>query len=169
MASNTLEPTLDDIAKQLQKLREMVRSLHPDYQARILILAAIEQGISWRAVAHMPRWWHFSLGNQTRYFFETLPGGEPRFGLAVMGNKLATSQILRDAGLPTPNNELVRNPQHAAERAASYGWPLVVNPSIAAAAGEVDQYSQRQRVGCRLCQCRQIFHQCLNRIAARRA
>ena len=128
LASNTLEPTLDDIAKQLQKLREMVRSLHPDYQARILIIAAIEQGISWRAVAHMPRWWQFSLGKQTRYFFETLPGGEPRFGLAVIGNKLATSQILRDAGLPTPNNEPVRNPQHAAERAASYGWPLVVKP-----------------------------------------
>jgi predicted ATP-grasp superfamily ATP-dependent carboligase len=51
-------------------------------------------------------------------------------GLAATGDKVATLELARRLGVPTPPTAVVRTPDEALEAAPDLGWPVVVKPAV---------------------------------------
>lgn len=126
---DNLQQQLARIERSIQLLHHKVAPRHPDYQARILILAAIDQGIKWQPAPNSSRWWHFSRGDEAKQFFETLPGTDPVVGLEQINDKVVTAKTLRKIGLPAPKNDYISSLSEAQQKVTHYPWPVVLKPS----------------------------------------
>ncbi|MDC0404109.1 hypothetical protein OAM26_03630 [Porticoccaceae bacterium] len=126
---DNLEQQLAKVERSIQLLHHKVAPRHPDYQARILILAAIDQGINWQPDPNLSRWWHFSRGDEAKQFFETLPNSDPVFGLEQTNDKVVTAKTLRMIGLPAPKNDTISSLHEVQQKVTHYPWPVVLKPS----------------------------------------
>jgi cyanophycin synthetase len=54
--------------------------------------------------------------------------GDSRIGAAMAQSKSLGTRLLRQAGLPAPQNVLVENVQQALDAANTLGWPVVIKP-----------------------------------------
>lgn len=105
------------------------RRAHPDYVARILILAARARGIPYRPLPERPRHWQFGWGQRSRIFFEAAPMAESVDGWNISRDKALTNRVLRQLGLPVTEQRLADTLDAARRHAAELGWPLVVKPA----------------------------------------
>lgn len=68
-------------------------------------------------------------GRKARWMRSTITDRTSGIGLAIARNKVHTAEVLRAAGLPVPQQVVVRSPEGAVEAARALGYPVVVKPA----------------------------------------
>jgi len=109
-------------------LQATCRKDHPDYVARILMLAARAQGIPYLSSPMGRRCWQYGWGAKGRVFLEASPVAESWGGKWLAEEKSRTTFFLRALGYPTTQHLLASTVNEARAAANSLGWPVVVKP-----------------------------------------
>jgi cyanophycin synthetase len=117
-----------ELKRDLAEFQQVCRRRHPDFQARILMVAAKSRNIPVVPVAPGARLWQFGWGSRSRSFFETASDADGFVGVRIADSKALSKTIMRGLGLPTPPAVLVTLPQELPAAAAEVGWPCVVKP-----------------------------------------
>ena len=124
-------PTFPDesLARRVSGLQALCRRQHPDYVARILMLAARADDIPVRHAAVGRRYWQYGWGCNGRVYFEAAPGTESILGHRLAGDKHMTNRFLRQLGFPATEQRLAKSQESALTLARELGWPVVVKPN----------------------------------------
>jgi D-alanine-D-alanine ligase-like ATP-grasp enzyme len=127
---DVLSGRLDEAAFQtkLDDLSLAARKLHPDYQAGIIMTAAVKRHIPYASAWGMPAHWRFGEGEKSVVLFESSSTEDGAFGSRISASKTATKRILAQLGLPTPRFELVQNGSDLPAIIAKVGFPCVTKP-----------------------------------------
>lgn len=118
----------DQLARRLGELQNICKSRHPDFQARILMLAAAERGIPILLVSAEARLWQYGWGARARTFFETASNADGFVGSLVSNSKTISKAFMQSLGMPTPRSVQVTVAADLPAAADSIGWPCVVKP-----------------------------------------
>lgn len=102
---------------------------HPDYQTRILMVAARERGIPVLSIAAGARIWQFGWGARGRLFFQVASNADGYVGAKAARVKVVSKDIFRGLGLPTPRAAVAVAPSDMDKAADTVGWPCVVKPA----------------------------------------
>ncbi|OUR65629.1 hypothetical protein A9Q79_01160 [Methylophaga sp. 42_25_T18] len=121
-------PATDKFTRQLTQLQAHCRKHHPDYQARILMEAAVAHDIPYLPTVPGSRLWQFGWGNNSQIFFESSSNSDGAIAGKLSSSKAITKQLLNELGLPTPEYVLVSQPSELEEAAKKVTWPCVVKP-----------------------------------------
>jgi cyanophycin synthetase len=123
-------PDPEPIGALLEKLWLACRQHHPDFQARILMVAAQADGIPFFRFLEESRQWQFGWGWGARstVFFETATNADGALGWQWERNKVISKDLMRSIGLPVPSHVLVREESELPAVAAQVGLPCVVKP-----------------------------------------
>lgn len=124
-AADFPSPVLMDEFGGLQRL---CRSRHPDFQARILMVAARHRDVPVLPLAAGSRIWQFGWGARSRSFFETASDADGFVGTRIAKSKALSKTIMQGLGLPTPPGLLVDSVGELPAAAERVGWPCVVKP-----------------------------------------
>lgn len=73
--------------------------------------------------------WQFGWGCEARVFKSSLSDATSSIGTAWAKNKMQTNQLLRMAGLPVPEQVMVRDLEMALNEAGRIGFPVVLKPA----------------------------------------
>lgn len=73
--------------------------------------------------------WQFGWGCNARVFKSSLSDATSSIGTAWAKNKMQTNQLLRMAGLPVPEQVMVRDLEMALQAADRIGFPVVLKPA----------------------------------------
>ncbi len=116
------------LKEELERLWKACRSRHPDFQARILMVAAREKNIPCLPFLPDSRYWQFGWGEKSRVFFETSSNEDGALGRGWQKNKVVSKELMQLIGLPTPAHVLVTREEELAAAVALVGFPCVVKP-----------------------------------------
>jgi cyanophycin synthetase len=116
------------VKEPLERLWELCRRYHPDYQARILMQGARALDLPVTPAWGVPRHWMFGWGAQSRVMFESSTSGDSHLGARLVASKPAGKAVLTSFGFPTPQHVLVQDRSELAGAAEKIGWPCVVKP-----------------------------------------
>ena len=113
---------------RLADIGRACRRHHPDYQARILRVAARAHTIP--VLPFMPgsRFWQFGWGKHSRVFFESFSNDDAALGSRWQSDKPLSKQIFQSLGLPTPRFERVNDTVQLHAAVQRIGYPCVVKP-----------------------------------------
>ncbi len=89
--------------------------------------AAHELDIPWRHVVNNV--YQFGWGRQSRWLDSSFTDETSNISAKLARNKIDAAKVLRDAGLPVPEHQLVNNVEHALKLAQAFGYPVVVKPA----------------------------------------
>jgi D-alanine-D-alanine ligase-like ATP-grasp enzyme len=117
-----------ELKGDLAGFQQLCRSRHPDFQARILMVAAKARDIPVLSVAPGSRIWQFGWGFRSRSFFETASDADGFVGARIAKSKALSKTIMQGLGLPTPAGVLVETPEELPAAAEKVGWPCVAKP-----------------------------------------
>ncbi len=92
-----------------------------------LVRAAEDRGIPWLRLNHYSLV-QFGHGRYQQRIQATTTGGTSNIAVELAGDKEETNGILRDLGLPVPQQQLVRSASDAVRAAERIGYPVVVKP-----------------------------------------
>lgn len=101
------------------------RALGPSTAA--LVKAAEARDIPWQRLNRYSLV-QFGHGRHQKRIQATTTGNTSNIAVDLAGDKEETNGILRDLGLPVPQQLLVRSPEEAARTALRIGFPVVVKP-----------------------------------------
>ena len=118
----------EELISGFAELQRVSRAMHPDYQARILMLAARRRDVPLLSFEPTMRMWQFGWGCRGRVFMETASDADSFVGGRLSRSKIASKAVFRDLGLPTPAAVTVSAPDELAAAAGAVGWPCVVKP-----------------------------------------
>jgi len=121
-------PVTDKFTFRLSQLQKQCRQLHPDYQARILMEAAVANDIPYLPTVQGSRFWQFGWGNNSQIFFESSSNSDGAIAGMLSRSKAVTKQLLNELGLPTPRFVLVGKASELEAAAKNVTWPCVVKP-----------------------------------------
>jgi cyanophycin synthetase len=121
-------PFSAELKGNLDEFQQLCRSRHPDFQARILMVAAKARDIPVLAVAPGSRIWQFGWGSRSRSFFETASDADGFVGARIAKSKALSKTVMQGLGLPTPPGVLVASPGDLSAAAEKVGWPCVAKP-----------------------------------------
>ena len=115
-------------AKRLPALHQSLRAGAPQGMNTLRFLEAADQsGIPWQKV------WgkviQFGWGARARWLDSSFTDVTPNISTNLARNKMATSALLRQAGVPVPDHGLVSNAEEAVKLADQLGYPVVVKPA----------------------------------------
>lgn len=113
---------------ELERLWGACRRHHPDFQARILMVAAQERDIPYLTFLSESRYWQFGWGEKSRVFFETASNADGALGWLWQRNKVTSKDLMRAMGLPTPLHVLVSQEEELPAAVKLVGFPCVVKP-----------------------------------------
>ncbi len=119
----------ESLARGIADLQALCRHQHPDYVARILMLAARADDIPVRHATVGRRYWQYGWGCNGRVFLEASPGTEGILGHRLAGDKRMTNKFLRRLGFPATDQRLAKSQESAVALAGELGWPVVVKPN----------------------------------------
>jgi len=115
------EASLQDLLAQLERLapvgqnnRHFLRAAH---QLRIPC-QALPGGV-----------WQFGWGRRARLLLSAISDDTGTIGVGWARDKVATSALLRMAGLPVPAHQIARSAEEASQIADALGFPVVVKPA----------------------------------------
>jgi glutathione synthase/RimK-type ligase-like ATP-grasp enzyme len=94
---------------------------------RSFICAARSCDIPWRQMGST-NVYQFGQGAKSRWLDGTFSDLTSGLGAQMARNKVATASVLRQIGIPTPPQFVVRNEQMAVQAAQMLGFPVVVKP-----------------------------------------
>ena len=112
-----LDVVLDEIAKLAPTGTNTHRLLRTALQRQIPMMS-LPGGV-----------WQFGWGCNARVFKSSLSDATSSIGTAWAKNKMQTNQLLRMAGLPVPEQIMVRDLEMALREAARIGFPVVLKPA----------------------------------------
>lgn len=101
---------------------------HPDYQARIVMVAAHARDIPYAPAWGLWRFWRYGQGERSRVAFESAPCSEGRWGATVAVSKARTKLALSSLGVPIAPHRLVDSEDQLDDAAAAVGFPCVTKP-----------------------------------------
>jgi cyanophycin synthetase len=101
------------------------RALGPSTAA--LVKAAEARDIPWQRLNRFSLV-QFGHGRHQKRIQATTTGNTSNIAVDLAGDKEETNGILRDLGLPVPEQLLVRNPEEAVRAAQRIGFPVVLKP-----------------------------------------
>lgn len=113
---------------QLDRFWRVCRARHPDFQARILQVAARDMDVPCLPFLPDTPYWQFGWGARSRVFLETSSNRDGALGWRWQGNKAASKDLMRTLGLPTPAHVLVQQEAELGEAVKHIGFPCVVKP-----------------------------------------
>lgn len=116
------------VEQSLAALWRKCRVTHPDYQARILIEAAVCKDIPYSCFLPALRLWQFGWGQRALKFFESSSQEDSLSGSQIANNKVVSKRVLASFGAPTQPDVLVQQPVDLEAAAAKVGWPCVLKP-----------------------------------------
>lgn len=113
---------------ELSKLWQACGRHHPDFQARILMLAARDMDVPFMPFLMGTRYWQFGWGARSHVFFETASNGDGALGWQWQRNKVTSKNLMRSLGLPTAAHVLIHTEDELSEAFKRVGVPCVVKP-----------------------------------------
>jgi cyanophycin synthetase len=113
---------------RIDELLKLCRTLHPDFQARILMLAARAAGIPVMPFFSKSKYWQYGWGKRGRVFMETSSNLDGYLGGGWQKDKQTTKQLLNSIGVETPRHVLVTTEEQLRQAAKAVGFPCVVKP-----------------------------------------
>ncbi len=113
---------------ELERLWKACKQHHPDFQARILMVAAREMDIPFFQLLPGTRYWQFGWGANARVFFETASNQDGALGWLWQKNKVASKDLMRTMGIPTPAHVMVLQEAELMTAVAQIGFPCVIKP-----------------------------------------
>jgi cyanophycin synthetase len=116
------------VEERLQEIWAHCRRLHPDYQARILMVGARELGIPVLSFVPNSRYWQFGWGNRGRVFLESASNADGLLGGQWQKDKVFSKKLLVLLGMPTPPYAIIRNHEDLVSAVKQIGYPCVVKP-----------------------------------------
>jgi cyanophycin synthetase len=120
--------SLATVADQLPALLKSLRGGAPQGMNTLRFLEAADQaGIPWQRV-----WgnvFQFGWGARARRLDSSFTDATPTISARLARNKLATSALLRQAGIPVPDHGLAQSADAAEKLANQLGYPVVVKPA----------------------------------------
>lgn len=112
----------------LHKLGQQFRHLAPKGINTLSFLqAAHEMNVPWRHVAN--NIYQFGWGTPSRWLDSSFTDETSNISAGLARDKVACAKVLRDAGLPVPQHQLVKNAAQAVKVAEALGYPVVVKPA----------------------------------------
>lgn len=104
------------------------RQLHPDYQARILMVGASASDVPVRLAFPNTRYWLFGQGARSRLFFESASNQDGMIGTQLGNHKILGKSVMATLGLPTPTHRILENEASIADALHAVGTPSVIKP-----------------------------------------
>lgn len=126
--------TRDDFSAELPKpgldtLWQFCQRHHPDYQARILMLAARQRDIPVLPLVSAAPCWQYGWGARSRIFMESLSNADGKLAGDLAQSKPLAKAVFAALGMPTPRHVLLRKDEALEGVATDIGFPCVVKPS----------------------------------------
>jgi len=122
----------DVIANTRTAMNDFLRnapSYHLDQTTRALTQAARQRGIPVFRINESARYIRLGHGRFQRKIMETFTSNTSKIGYELSRNKQICNSLLREMGVPTPQQIAVFDWPHASDAARQLGYPLVVKPS----------------------------------------
>jgi len=116
------------IEAALEKFWKQCGSYHPDYQARVLMVAARHIDAPYLQYLKGTKYWQFGWGEKSKVFFESRSSEEPRFGNDMSRDKSVSKKVMSMLGVPVARDALVQSEDQLASASKEIGWPCVVKP-----------------------------------------
>jgi cyanophycin synthetase len=116
------------LSPDLEKLWQVCRRHHPDYQARILMTAARERGIPVLHFVPGTKYWQYGWGARSRVFMESLSNGDGNLGGTLAISKPLSKAVFASLGVPAPRHVLVSDARQLQEAALAVDFPCVLKP-----------------------------------------
>ena len=117
-----------ELGAELSELWKACRVHHPDFQARILRLAAREMDVPYLPFLPGNRYWQFGWGAKALVFMETSSNADGTLGSQWQKNKATSKELMKAMGFPVPAHVLVSRAQDLPAALARIGFPCVVKP-----------------------------------------
>ncbi len=118
----------DDRAASLQALRLQVRPFGAGGTNTLHFLAAA-RALAVPVTPFAPETYQLGFGERSRWISSSVTDRTPQIGVQIARRKDQTSALLRQCGLPVPQQRLVTSEAAAAKAALSLGFPVVVKPA----------------------------------------
>ena len=112
----------------LKSLLSACRQQHPDYQSRLLMLAAKQAGIPFMPFLEGHREWQFGWGAKSRVFHETATNADGALGWRWQRNKVTSKLLMSSMGFPVPAHMLVSSENDLPRAIDQVGMPCVIKP-----------------------------------------
>ena len=122
------EHEIEAIHQHITHIKSRCRRDHPNYIARILMLAAEEKDLPFESNPALERMMRFGWGRNARTFLEAMPMEESYFGFHIAHNKMFTAKNIRNLGYPAPDHRIATSLKDAVTHASELCWPLAVKP-----------------------------------------
>lgn len=120
--------SLAPLLGQLQPLIATLRAVAPNgSNSGKFLKAAFELQIPFTAVS--TDIYQFGYGHRTRWLSSSFTDETSWLGTSLAQNKFLSTQLLREAGIPTPLNRLANDLKTALSAAQELGYPVVVKPA----------------------------------------
>lgn len=102
-----------------------------------MVRAAEARDIPWHAMRPGSAILSYGQGNRQQWFHGTMSNRQNRACVHLTLHKHMSIALLRDAGLPVPEHELVKSAEEARAAASRLGFPLVVKPDAGSRAKNI--------------------------------
>lgn len=113
---------------ELNSLLDKLNRLAPlGNNARHFVRTAHERGIPWIVLPSGIV--QYGWGKRARWLNSTFTDGTPNLAARMARDKQSGNALLRQAGIPVPEQRLVKTVEAALEAAQSLGYPVVVKPA----------------------------------------
>jgi cyanophycin synthetase len=120
---------LQELKSDLNQLLVACKIRHPDYQARILMVAAQKRKIPFFPFLADTRYWQFGWSAHGRVFFETSSNEDGFLGWQWQRNKPLAKNLMAALCLPIAPHVLVGAEDELEAAAARIGYPCVMKPT----------------------------------------
>lgn len=113
--------------------RDLAALRHEEWLIRGTLASAVATrlGIPWRIAATVPNpFVMLGQGCHQKSFWLHMPGSSGYIGSKLSDDKRLSSELMRRAGLPAPQQREVKDLKEAVNAADLIGWPVVVKPAI---------------------------------------
>ncbi|WP_158290039.1 ATP-grasp domain-containing protein [Ramlibacter sp. WS9] len=120
-SAELMKADLDDLWKHCSQL-------HPDYQARILMIASRRQDIPVQAFLSGTRYRQYGWGARSRVFRESMSNADGYLADDLTRNKPLSKSVFAALGMPTPRHVVVTDAAQLGDAASEIGYPCVVKP-----------------------------------------
>ncbi len=123
------KPLSSKMGKEVDDLTQVCRRLHPDYQARILMLAADEMQVPYLPLINLTRFWQFGWGEKGQIFLETGSNYDGGWSNRIARDKVSSKALMRSLGVKTPDFKMVSTLEELEKTSDQLGYPCVVKPT----------------------------------------
>jgi len=117
------------LARVLEVFYDRIERQALDQTTRALVQAAEARGLPWFRLGKEFRTVQLGYGRHYRRLFESMPDSEGHISSRFIApNKAVTNKLLKEIGLPVPDQLVARDAAQAARAADSLGYPVVLKP-----------------------------------------